>query len=533
MAKCEENMKRLLTFSFLTAILFSSCTESGEGMVLSDPENPDTANDSISISTEPTKALIESSVPLIWDGYYWEHPNDSIIAGSSDTASCDIASENEETYYWPNVTYSPVYTSAEAYEESITLLQGIDLLYPKKILEKDELQMISDLNRGVHFYDKRDPANPEYLGFLYAPGALDMSIKNDILYVNSYSNLLAISIEEINDPKLEKVVQHAFPPVYKYAKPMISEEGGVAIAWKADTTWTCEGYYYDEYMVMEDGVIGAPTAAEATADGSSNAERQDTFGQTGSMSRFAINSDYLYAVDQYQLRYFDVSSDNDPVISDSISVEWGLETTFLTEEALFVGARTGMHIFALDASHTPSFASTFTHMTSCDPVVVEGDLAFVTLSSGNSCFNGDDELNIIDISDLENPTELATYEMQNPQGLSVNDSLLHICEGDYGFKTFDIASILAGNEMPDSLSLLSHLENFHAYDVIANSEEVSIIGNDGLYRYDFSDPENPELLSHEESTGEFSDYYYPMDDMILIEPAVEPVLMPEEEAVIK
>ena len=64
----------------------------------------------------------------------------------------------------------------------------------------------------------------------------------------------------------------------------------------------------------------------------------------------------------------------------------------------------------------------------------------------------------------------------------------------FGLKTFDISD-------PATLDdrLVSHLENFSTYDVIAipgNENILLVIGDDGFYQFNFDDPNQLVQLSH-------------------------------------
>ncbi len=78
---------------------------------------------------------------------------------------------------------------------------------------------------------------------------------------------------------------------------------------------------------------------------------------------------------------------------------WGnVETVFIAEDMLYVGTSNGMHILSLANPSSPNFLSTYQHITACDPVVVEGDWAYVTLRAGNICGGTQNLLEVIDIA---------------------------------------------------------------------------------------------------------------------------------------
>ena len=81
--------------------------------------------------------------------------------------------------------------------------------------------------------------------------------------------------------------------------------------------------------------------------------------------------------------------------------------------------------------------------------------------------------------------------MEFPSGLGIDGTNLFICEGQFGLKVFDASDPLTIGD-----NLLHSFEDIHAFDVIPFNNILIMIGNDGLYQYDYSDSENLELLSH-------------------------------------
>src|SRR5690606_37537260 len=94
------------------------------------------------------------------------------------------------------------------------------------------------------------------------------------------------------------------------------------------------------------------------------------------------------------------------------------------------------------------------------------------------------------ITNLREPKLLDFYEMENPHGLAVQDTLLFVCEGHYGLKLFEI------NEGAE-LSLIHFYHNIRSNDVIVKPNNLLIvIADDGLFQYDFSDLNDFKELSH-------------------------------------
>ena len=56
-----------------------------------------------------------------------------------------------------------------------------------------------------------DPADPENMGFIEIPGNVDIAIKNNTLYADSYVDLVAIDISDIENPEEVNRVEDVFP----------------------------------------------------------------------------------------------------------------------------------------------------------------------------------------------------------------------------------------------------------------------------------------------------------------------------------
>jgi hypothetical protein len=190
------------------------------------------------------------------------------------------------------------------------------------------------------------------------------------------------------------------------------------------------------------------------------------------------------------LHVFDISNDADPQEGNKISLGWNIETIFPYNNKLFIGSTTGMHIYDNSIPNKPEHLSTYAHVNSCDPVVVEGDLAWVTLRSGNDCAGFTNQLEVIDVSNARSPQLLKVYPMQNPHGLGIDRSNLFLCEGAFGLKIFNIEDHMKIDE-----NLLAHFKDHDAYDVIPLGSSLLLIGKDGLYQYDYSNPREIKLLS--------------------------------------
>ena len=95
-------------------------------------------------------------------------------------------------------------------------------------------------------------------------------------------------------------------------------------------------------------------------------------GQGGSLARFAIVNDYLYAVDDENLNVFSISNPANPQLLRTIKVGFEIETIFPFKDKLFIGSTSVVHIFSIADPSKPaklSQAISPTVLRRCDPVV--------------------------------------------------------------------------------------------------------------------------------------------------------------------
>ena len=196
----------------------------------------------------------------------------------------------------------------------------------------------------------------------------------------------------------------------------------------------------------------------------------------GSMARFTIKGDYLYIVDIDRLMAFDIADSTNVKLRSIQDAGWGIETIFAKDSLLFLGSTDGLFVFGLNKPSKPSFISNYRHITSFDPVVVRGKYAFVTLRSDWPSVN---ELQVIDITNIKNPVQVATYSMTAPRGLSITDSLLFVCDGS------DLVVMKATDPLSMTVKQRFQMEGI-PYDVIARNGLLTLSFSDGLAQYTYT-----------------------------------------------
>ncbi|MEL7222288.1 MAG: hypothetical protein AAGJ93_13270, partial [Bacteroidota bacterium] len=220
-------------------------------------------------------------------------------------------------------------------------------------------------------------------------------------------------------------------------------------------------------------------------------------GTGGSMARFTIIGNHLYAISTTNMDIISLAQPTAPEFISTINLGWGIETIFPYCDKLFIGSNSGMFIYDNSNPAAPVQLSAFAHARACDPVFVKDNYAYVTLRDGNECQGFINQLDLVDISDLENPFLVESFPMNNPHGLTIRGDHLMLCEGVYGLKAFDISnpSVLDDKQ-------LDHYEGVHAFDAISlpgNAPITMVIGEDGFYQFLFKADEGFRLLSRIEN----------------------------------
>ncbi len=389
----------------------------------------------------------------------------------------------------------PVYLSYEDLRSAVVKSEARDLVNPGKIYFKDGYIFINEEFKGVHIIDNQNPANPVNIGFIEIPGNVDIAIKNNILYADSYVDLVAIDISNINNPtevnRIEDMLPYTLPQHdndYRIAD--IDEEKGVVIDWKiSKVRQEMEYHYYPYYRV---GWGAAEDMAFSNSGSKAGAYYSgSTFGVGGSMARFGLYDDYLYAVDQATLHIMDVKDEANPKDIGKQNVGWEVETLFIYDHHMFFGMQSGMRVFSLEVPTVPTYVSEFWHITSCDPVVVADGYAYITLRGGNNCASTVNRLDVLKLSDNYTENELlASYPLHSPYGLGINDHILFVCDGDAGLKVYDVSD---KTQIDDHL--IARFPNINTYDVIPFNNHLFMIGDDGFYQYDYSDLQNITQIS--------------------------------------
>jgi len=388
----------------------------------------------------------------------------------------------------------PIYMGYKEFRESVKVVSQQDLVKPGKIYAIGTYLFINERMKGIHVYNNTNPASPQYVGFINIPGNIDIVVKDNVMYADSYIDLVAIDITNPAQAKEVGRIKSIFPysvPSYDqtgYRTGQVDDTKGVVVDWKIETVrkeistinYPVYPLYYSYSLMSKMDALSSNSTTTTTS----------TAGVGGSMARFGLTGNNLVTVDNHIFYNINLTDANNPKLESQTQINWGIETMFLYGKNMFLGTSSGMLVYDISDLNKPVYLSTFWHTTSCDPVVVQNDKAYVTIRGGNACGGTANRMDVLDVSNVVKPSLIRSYSMDNPYGLGISDNILFVCDGSSGLKVYNAADpyLIAENQ-------LAKFPGINAYDVIPLGKSLLMIGSDGFYQYDYSDVKNIKQIS--------------------------------------
>jgi len=349
---------------------------------------------------------------------------------------------------------------------------------------------ISEPEKGIHIINNTDPTNPQQTGFIKLLGNADLAIRNGLLYADSYIDLVWFDVSNPALPELKGRLDSIFPNAF----PMTLNQYGIdyTAIYTATNKGIIIGWVVKERTEEVSNYTGGWVKGGILLDGgfalNSPVTSGSSTGVNGSMSRFSIYNDHLYSVINNYLNVFDLTGIKPVKAGIDLYIGRNVETIFSYKDNMFMGTPTGMLIYSVKDPVKPVYQSALSHVYGCDPVVVENDMAYVTVHSGNLCGQSSNELFVVDVSDIKNPKQIVSYTMTNPKGLGIDNGKLFLC--DDGLKIYNVT-----NPQTIMSNQLAHYSGMNGYDVIPQNNILMMIAGDGLYQYNYSDLNNIRQIS--------------------------------------
>jgi hypothetical protein len=385
--------------------------------------------------------------------------------------------KNTHTYTW----YEPVYKSKAEVRANIKTNAPQNLKNTGKLCVYGNYIFLNEVDKGIHIIDNSNSSHPRNIAFIDIPGNIDIAVKDNMLYADLYSDLVTIDVSNPANVSVKKIIDGVFPERL-YGYNFYPDPNKVIVDWiRHDSTVTesCD-------QSMPPPIIRGGPVFFATAG--VNSQSVSPVGLGGSMARFTIVNNYMYAVDRHTLHILSVSNAADPLLAADMSAGWDIETIYPFKNKLFICSMVGMFIYDISNPASPVSQGSFVHARACDPVIADDNYAYVTLQKGTRCGPSNNELDIVNVQNLQSPTLVKTYSMEGPRGLSRDNNLLFVCDGPGGLKVYDASN-------PQNLQLLKRISGMETFDVITYNNKAIVVANDGLYQYAYSNTGNVYLLS--------------------------------------
>ncbi len=382
-----------------------------------------------------------------------------------------------QSYTW----FVPLYKTIKEVRDNIKSSAAREIKAPGKLFIIGNYIFLNEINKGIHIIDNSNPAMPVNKAFIDMPGNVDIAAKGNYLYADLYTDLVVLDVSNPLNITKVKIAENVFSE-RNYG--ITTDSSKVVYDWvRHDTTINndCGGNIFPQYDGGSVFMLSSEIKTNSFAGGTPS-------GIAGSMARFSLLNNILYTVGNASLNVFDITNPQNPVLSNTVNLNWGIETIYPFKDRLFIGGNSGMYIFSIANPLTPAQLGTFAHARVCDPVIADNKYAFVTLRNGNTCAGFLNELDVVDITNLSAPVLIKKYDLTNPHGLSKDGSLLFICDGAAGFKIFTASDV-------NNIQLKKQFTGLETYDVIAYNGLAIVIAQDGLYQYDYSKINNIRQIS--------------------------------------
>ncbi len=392
-----------------------------------------------------------------------------VLAAILISCNGDIIGDVEITYE----SGTPIYGDMATVRATPLLEPARPLDNAGKIFVSPNYLFIGEEGKGIHVFDNSNPESPENLVFLNIPGNREYYYSNNTLYAESYYDMLKIDLSNPTQPVLlnriengvtEEIKDHSGRTLLGFEFETVTEKLD-----KDDNIWKFMSGSNNQVFYDYAHELIPPSAVPASFSGNSS-------GKIGSVNRIIEHNGYVYMVSRANLVVFDDRTSFDQI--QSVRMGQDMETVYPFGDLLFIGASTNVTVIDISNPEQPQHHASFTHMTSCDPVVpVNDQIAYVTLRTGDesNCPGDENELVVLEMNDMWlNPIQ--TITMESPYGLTLIGDKLYVGEGAAGLKVFDATT-------RSNLRLEDWNTTVQAYDVLQHptkSDILLVAGPDGL-----------------------------------------------------
>jgi len=384
-------------------------------------------------------------------------------------------------------TITHTYNKATAQYADINQVRNTAIAAPAKNIEKagkiyfgNAVLLIGEPNKGIHVFDNSNPSNPTNVSFIDLPYTNEFYVYGNQIYAISHYDLVKINISDLANPVIESRLENAF------GTPITDDQGRILM-----------GFTYQ--VVTEEFKLNSPEEEMLRKNNKLYYDYQDQLipvsevpssfigsgrKEKGTINKIALDNSHVYVVGGEELYTF---QDNGGALSKVNEQEIGsdIETIYEEGDHLYVGTKSSMIVVSNANPSSPTVTGRYTHEVSCDPVLPNGNnIAYLTLRSvqADGCNGFVNLLEVIDISDKNNPRKIDEVLMASPYGMTMLDQHLFVGEGDNGI------SILDATNAADPIKVAT-VPAIKAFDVLRHpslNNVILVTGHTGLKQYQFN-----------------------------------------------
>ncbi|MDO9261026.1 MAG: hypothetical protein Q7U08_03710, partial [Flavobacteriaceae bacterium] len=189
--------------------------------------------------------------------------------------------ENEEYEIYNMAT--PVTMTMSELRSSVKILPPQQIVNSGKIYVYEEFIFINDEGKGVHVIDNSVPASPKKISFLKIHGNVDVAVKDEMLFADSFTDLVVFDISNIRNIVQKNRLNNVFPHYFIY--PTVDNDFPIYFDYQ---NMTSDKVIVDWNITQEkrkpqnwDMFIRGEAMLSSTSDGT-------VVGKGGSLARFMI-----------------------------------------------------------------------------------------------------------------------------------------------------------------------------------------------------------------------------------------------------
>ncbi len=109
------------------------------------------------------------------------------------------------------VDSAPDYITRDSLQNSINVLGAAPIVHPGKIISSGSFLFINEPYKGWHVIDNTVPSSPQNVAYITAPGSLDGTAVQGVLYLENSVDLVVLSISDPAHPTVIRRLENILP----------------------------------------------------------------------------------------------------------------------------------------------------------------------------------------------------------------------------------------------------------------------------------------------------------------------------------